>query len=369
MSLVARDGVVAGFPTITDPTYTAAPRLSLLERAGMRLIRDPRDLPFLALLLKISFTLLPAAAVILSGAYFSWWFAVLYLAGMIYWLGPFVLLLHNVSHRPFFRREYRFLNIYIDWVAGPFFGLTPSTYFAHHIGMHHPENNLADDVSSTLRYQRDGLMHFLQYLGRFLAFSCFDLTRYFWQHKRKKLLWFGFVGEFVFWTAAAIVASFNWQAALVVFLIPVIIVRFGLMSGNWAQHAFVDAEAPENIYRNSITCINTTYNRRCFNDGYHTGHHLKPNRHWTDMPADFMANRETYRRERAIVFEGLDYLMIWFLLMSKQYGVLARHVVDLGDHRSEQETVALLRQRTRLIAATEPTLPDPVPVPAAATAT
>jgi len=77
--------------------------------------------------------------------------------------------------------------------------------------------------------------------------------------------------------------------------------RFGMMAGNFAQHAFVDAAQPENPYRNSLTCINSTYNRRCFNDGYHIGHHVKATRHWTEMPADFIANRERYAQEDAIV--------------------------------------------------------------------
>ena len=62
------------------------------------------------------------------------------------------------------------------------------------------------------------------------------------------------------------------------------------------------------------------------------------------------ANRERYASEGAVVFEGLDYFMIWFLLMIKRYDVLARHYVDLrGEHPSQQEIIALLRQRTRRI--------------------
>jgi len=67
-----------------------------------------------------------------------------------------------------------------------------------------------------------------------------------------------------------------------------------MMAGNWAQHAFIDAASPDNNYRNSITCINAYYNRVCFNDGYHIAHHLKPTQHWTEMPAELLANRAKY---------------------------------------------------------------------------
>jgi len=135
-----------------------------------------------------------------------------------------------------------------------------------------------------------------------------------------------------------------------VFVIPLLFSRFAMMAGNWAQHAFIDADAPENCYRNSITCINCGYNRRCFNDGYHIGHHLKANRHWTEMPVEFQANRARYAAEGAIVFEGLDFFGIWALLMAKQYGILAKHYVDLrGESPSREEIIALLRSRTKRI--------------------
>ncbi|WP_090601813.1 hypothetical protein [Parapedobacter koreensis] len=42
-----------------------------------------------------------------------------------------------------------------------FFGHMADTYYAHHVGMHHAENNLKDDKSSTMSYQRDSLKSFL----------------------------------------------------------------------------------------------------------------------------------------------------------------------------------------------------------------
>ena len=309
------------------------------------MIRDPRDLPFLSLLARVT-PLLPAAALLLQGAWFSWWFAAAYLACVVWWLGPFVLMLHNVSHRPCFTRRWRFLNGYIDWVVGPLFGLTPWTYFAHHVGIHHPENNLGDDVSSTMRYQRDSLVDFLCYFGRFLVFSLVDVAAYLKKRGRVKLLRRAIAGECAWWAAALAAAAHNWRGAVVVFFVPLLVARFGMMSGNWAQHAFIDAASPGNNFRNSIACVDTLYNRRCFNDGYHIGHHLRPNRHWTEMPGDFIASREAYAREGAIVFRGLDYMAIWFLLMRKKYDTLARHVVDPGG----RDMAALLRERARRIA-------------------
>ena len=152
--------------------------------------------------------------------------------------------------------------------------------------------------------------------------------------------------------AAVALSQVNLEATLVVFVAPLVTTRFLMMAGNWSQHAFIDPIDPASDYKSSIVCINTRYNRRCFNDGYHVGHHVKANRHWTEMPDDFLSNRARYAAEGAVVFEGIDYFQIWVLLMLKRYNVLARHFVDLGERpRSRREIVELLRARTRPVRA------------------
>jgi hypothetical protein len=121
-----------------------------------------------------------------------------------------------------------------------------------------------------------------------------------------------------------------------------------MMMGNWSQHAFISQTDPENDYKNSITCINTGYNSQCFNDGYHIGHHANPNMHWTDMPGDFLANRQKYIDNDAVVFDGIDYNQIWFYLMTRNYKKLAKHFVNLGDrYKNEEEFISFLKSRTK----------------------
>ena len=206
---------------------------------------------------------------------------------------------HAAQHQSpsLFNKRFAWLNAYIPWVLGPLFGQSPETYFAHHVGMHHLENNLTGDLSSTMRYQRDSFTDFLRYLLRFFAIGVFELASYFAYRRRHSLLKRTILGELVFFAATAVLLAANWRAALVVFVVPVVITRFAMMAGNWAQHAFIDASAPENHYRNSITCINCTYNRRCFNDGYHIGHHRQRTRHWTELPGELVANRGVYASE------------------------------------------------------------------------
>jgi fatty acid desaturase len=260
-------------------------------------------------------------------------------------------MLHNTSHRPLFKSDYKVMNNFLPWCIGIFYGESPETYYAHHLGMHHVENNMEHDLSSTLKYDRDNLFHFHHYFFTFYFAGMIQLWQYFTQRKRFSIRNWMSVGEMYFAAICFITLYFNWQASIVVFIIPFIVARYGMMAGNWAQHAFIDASDPENNYKNSITCINANYNQICFNDGYHIGHHLKDNRHWTDMPRDFRDNIQKYIDNGAVVFKKIDFFIIWFLLMTKNYTALANNYVQLDSSKNmtNEEIITLLKIKTRKV--------------------
>ncbi|MBL0310027.1 MAG: fatty acid desaturase [Bacteroidetes bacterium] len=335
--------------TITDPVFIPRDNYNFFERFLLTLIRDERDLPFLKLCLRILLFVIPVS--ILLFFYFRWWIAVPFLLfNIATGLGPFILMLHNTSHRKLFKQEYDILNNLIPWVLGPFYGETPETYFGHHIMMHHAENNLIDDLSCTMNYQRDRFIDFMKYFFMFFFFGMTDLSFYFQRKNRKKFIRKILMGEVGFIVMCILLWQFNWQATLMVFILPFIISRFGMMAGNWAQHAFIDAETPANNYRNSLTCINVAYNRTCFNDGYHIGHHLRPSMHWTEMPEEFQKNIEKYKDNHAVIFQGIDFFVVWFLLVSHNYKYLASKFVDIGERfKTQEEVIAFLKQRVAAI--------------------
>jgi fatty acid desaturase len=313
-----------------------------------KFIRDPRDLSFIDLILQSTLIVVPMAVWMLSQKHLSMvWLLVYYLINGFF-LGPFILMLHNTCHRALFKREYSYLNLYIPWILSPFFGLTPETYFAHHVGMHHPENNLEDDLSSTLRYRRDSFVDFMKYFSRFFFLGIFQIPKYFLNQRRNKMAMWVMVGELSFFSFVGLLCVWNWRGAIFIFVIPFVITRFMMMNGNWAQHAFVDGSYPEDNYKNSITCINSNYNRRCFNDGYHISHHLQPTCHWQDVPLHLKDHLNLYAQKDAILFEKIDYFVIWILLMLKRYDWLARFFVDLREvKRSREEVIKFLKGRTQ----------------------
>lgn len=314
-------------------------------------LNDPRDIVFINLSLQMTCSLLPMAICLFVIDSFSWWWAVGYWVFLFAaFLDRFILMLHCTSHRPLFNRKFRLLNNYIPWVLGPLIGETPEAYFVHHMGMHHKEGNLMGDLSSTMRFQRDKFTHWLRYWSRFMTIGLGELFSYHVKKGRSKMVRRLAIGEGSFWLACCLLGALvSLQATLVVLVIPVVVVRTLMMAGNWGQHAFVDPDEPANDFKSSITCINSRYNRRCFNDGYHIIHHLKPSLHYTQMADEFDKQRALYGKQDAIVFEGEDFFSVWLWLMLGRKKYLAKKFVHLpgAPQRSEQEIIALFNRRLR----------------------
>ncbi|HEX7477439.1 MAG TPA: fatty acid desaturase [Polyangiales bacterium] len=314
-----------------------------------RWLNDPRDAVFVGLIAQCLVFCACGVALFFAGPRL-WLLAPLYwlaLVGML--LDRFTLMLHCVSHRQLWKPSHRALNWLVPWVIGPFFGQTPDTYFAHHMGMHHHEENLEADLSSTMRFTRDRFGHWLRYWSRFLVLGLPELSLYMRRHGRTRLLRKIVVGEGVYWSVVAIGLHFRPEATCAVFLIPLVLIRTLMMMGNWGQHAFIAPGEAANPYLSSITCINSRYNRRCFNDGYHIGHHLQARAHWTELPQHFADQLAEYGRQDAIVFEGLDFFLVWLLLMTGRWVWLARAFVQLpgAPVRDQAQVVAFLQSRVQ----------------------
>ncbi|NCG21201.1 MAG: fatty acid desaturase [Rhodobacterales bacterium] len=334
---------------INDPKWVKPTSYSLLERTFLPLMKDERDLIFIRTSALLSLTVFPLAiALFLSPAEIVWMAALPYI-GFVFlnFGGRFGLMLHATGHRPIFKREYKFIQNYIPFVMGPFLGHTPTSFAAHHMWMHHAENNMLGDASSTLPYKRDSFFHFLHYFVRFFFMGHFILTRYLLIRGRNKTALRFWFGELCWFALAGLALSINAPAALVVFIIPMLMMRWLMMAGNFAQHAFIDVTDPDNGYKNSNNLVNAGYNHKAYNDGYHIVHHLKPAMHWTDMAQYFEDNMDKFAEADAVCFDGLgDNQSIWFNLMFKRYDNLANHLVNFKG-RTHEEKVAFLKSRVQ----------------------
>jgi len=337
----------------TDPTYQER-EYKGMDKFFIQFLHDKKDLPFIYLTLKVTFIMIPAAVLlylpIVNNIPWLWWaLSVFYFyLNTFAYKGPFGLMLHCTSHRTWFKKKYGIFNHYLPWVVGLFFGQTPRTYYSHHIWMHHPENNLMDDESTTMKYRRNTFKEFMKYFLDFLFIGMIRLVGYFSKRNKAKLIINCVTGETLFVLLCVGLSFVNFQATFMVFILSFLVSRFVMMLGNWTQHAFVDEKDPGNAYKNSVTCINVKYNHKCWNDGYHISHHVRPGMHWTQHPVFFQEHLDEFVKNKAIVFQGIGFLEIFWFLMWQKYDKLAYYGVNInGDtFKSDEEFIHLIKERT-----------------------
>lgn len=343
------DAIATLGPT-TDPTTPAPGPRNALERWFAPKLRDPRDIVFVRTAAELTWKLAIPGALFFAGVLPLWLAPVWWVWATARYLARYTLMLHATCHRPLFTRDHPVWNGFITWVIGPFLGHTPNSFYVHHMGMHHPENNLGEDLSSTLAYRRDSLGHFVHYWARFFFVGQVHLVRYLWHRRRTRLVKRFVRGEVAWFSTMALLTWLAPGPTFVVFLMPFLVVRYLMMAGNWSQHAFVDVDDPGNAYKNSTCLINTPYNQMCFNDGYHIVHHIKPSLHYTEMATWMYDHIEEFGRQDAIVFDGLENNQtVWWYLMTRNYDALAEHMVDLpcAPERTHDEKVAFLKDRVQ----------------------
>ena len=303
----------------------------------LALLRDPRDLPVIRLIARLLLSMAPFVVALF--VHFHLAVAVVYL-GLVFlrWSAPFAALIHEVVHRPLFvQRWLRVGRGAVEWLLCPLFGLSPHFYAAQHVGMHHPENNLAGDASATIDYQRDSALDFARYFARFLFLAQWEVLAYLHRARKTRLLRRAAIGLVAHGAVVLIALAANWRAALVVFVLPMVLMRLAFAIGNWAQHGFVDAADPASCYRNTITCLSAQFNAATFNSGYHIGHHADLRVHWSELPAEHDRQRARCRVEGAVVFEGIEYAHVFLALMLKRYRWLAERHVDFAEGRAVVE--------------------------------
>ncbi|KAI9715440.1 MAG: hypothetical protein M1812_005916 [Candelaria pacifica] len=325
-------------------TYLLQPYI----RWARGVVRRPTDVVFLTHIILYLLTSVPSAIYLYHK--FTWPHAIGHWLMQLYYSGPFTLLLHNHIHNNgVLAKKYTWLDAIFPYVLEPLMGHTWDSYYYHHVKHHHVEGNGPDDLSSTIRYQRDELSHFLMYVGRFLALVWIELPLYFFRKHKRSLAVKCFISEMISYISIYLLARHDLRPTIYVFILPLLQMRIAMMVGNWGQHALVDEQDPKSDFRSSITLIDVPSNRFCFNDGYHTSHHLNPLRHWRDHPASFLKAKHQYAENHALVFRNIDYLMMTVKLLMKDYEHLARCMVPIGGQAelTMQERVQLLRGKTR----------------------
>lgn len=218
------------------------------------IVRHETDVVFLTHIIMYFTTSVPSAIYLFYD--FHYWHGIAHVLMQVWYSGAFTLMMHNHIHNNgVLQKSFSAFDWTFPYILEPLMGHTWDSYYYHHVKAHHVEGNGPDDLSSTIRYQRDSALAFLQYEMRFLLLCWYDLTKYFVVKGKYKLASRVFVTEMFSYTYMLLLARWTPKPATFVLIIPFVIMRIGLMAGNWGQHALVDEVDPNSDFRSSITLI------------------------------------------------------------------------------------------------------------------
>lgn len=228
-------------------------------RIARQIVRVETDVVMLTHLILYFTTSVPSAVLLFQPGHFNWFHGIAHYVMQTYYVGTYTLMMHQHIHMGGILAKKpwcAWFDALFPYITNPLMGHTWNSYYYHHVKHHHVEGNGPDDLSSTIRYQRDEVFDFLCYVGRFFFFIWCELPLYFWRKGKtgmalKSAFWE--VGNYI--VLAVLWKYVNWRATLCVFVLPLLQLRVGLMVGNWGQHAFVDDVDPNSDFRSSITLI------------------------------------------------------------------------------------------------------------------
>jgi fatty acid desaturase len=324
----------------------------LIDGLGQKVLRDPRDTPALRLMVSLTLTVVPIFVIqlVLGKPRIP---LVLAFCLALYGLNfhRFVRMFsakHLEAHRAqgYFSDKYdRIFGRYVEFFLGYLYGNVPELDRTVHVRLHHKENAGPDDTVASSGYDRTNPFHFLRYLSdniwTALGFAPYAYFKARGDDKnRRRMLW-GMARYYIFFAAVFI---YDWRIGILYVLVPLLVMNSIMAMTAWVQHAFYDAERPEDYFANTVTVYDEV---NFMNEGYHLCHHHRSSLHWSEMPAHLDRIRDKMRESGSLVFRDLDFMELFIeLTLLRRMDVLAEKL-ETWEPMTHEQKVALLAKRTK----------------------
>jgi len=324
----------------------------LLDRLGQMILRDSRDIPALRLMVSVTLTAVPIfVAQLVIKKPLLWLALAFYLSLYGLKFQRFVRMFsakHLEAHRRqgyFSDKYHKVFGRYVEFFLGFLYGNVPELDRTVHVRLHHKENSGPDDTTSTIGYDRTSKMDFFWYLSRNI-WTVVGLIPYVYfktrgeDENRRRMLW----GITLYAIYLAAVFIYDWRIGIAYVLVPLLVMNFIMAMTAWVQHAFYDAQRPEDYFANTVTVYDEV---NFMNEGYHLCHHHRSGLHWTEMPAHLERISDKMRESGSLVFRDMDFMDLFVeLTLLRRMDVLADKLVPWQpmDH---QQRLALLFERTK----------------------
>src|SRR5215469_8466953 len=217
-----------------------------------KVLRDPRDLPALRLMISLTLTVVPIfVAQLILGKPRLLLVIAFYLALYGIKFQRFIRMFsasHLEAHRPqgYFTPRYdKLFGRYLEFFLGYFYGNIPELGRTAHVCLHHRENAGFDDTRHTMGFDRTSRLDFLWYMAGNL-WTVLGLAPYFYfkskgdDKNRRRML----TGMLCYYLYLAAVFLYNWQIGLLFVLVPMLSMNLINAITAWVQHAFCDPDHP-----------------------------------------------------------------------------------------------------------------------------